>query len=68
MVDTDEVIRIVKSFVWKNKNFVDFYGDMDDFEQEMMLYVFTNLHKFDETRGKLSSWIYKLCSNKGDRR
>lgn len=64
MVDSDEVIKIVKSFVRKNARFVDFYGDMDDFEQEMMLYVFTNLHKFDETRGKLSSWIYKLCSNK----
>ena len=64
MIDTDEVIRIVKSFVWKNKNFVDFYGDMNDFEQEMLLQVFSNIHKYDENKGKLASWIYAVCSNK----
>lgn len=64
MVDTDEVIKIVKSFVRKNARFVDFYGSLEDFEQEMLCHVYSKINKFDKTKGKLSSWVYKICFNK----
>lgn len=60
----DDVVGLVNSFISQNYHkYAYLFGSVDDMRSELLLRLLKRLHKYDATKGKLSTFIFKDCKN-----
>lgn len=57
-----EIIKLVWSFIYRHRSVVGLYGSYDDLFGELMVKVLKKINKYDSSKGKLSTYIYMICS------
>ena len=60
MMDVEEHISFVKWFLQRRNGIPS--SDYEDVEQECLLRIYQKLNKYDETRGKESTFLFLVCS------
>lgn len=58
----EEIIKLVWSFINRHKSVAKLYGSYDDLFGELMVRVLKKINKHDSSKGKLSTYIYMICS------
>lgn len=58
----EEIIKLVWSFINRHKSVAKLYGSYDDLFGELMVRVLKKINKYDYSKGKLSTYIYMICS------
>lgn len=58
----EEIIKLVLSFINRHKSVAKLYGSYDDLFGELMVRVLKKINKHDSSKGKLSTYIYMICS------
>lgn len=58
-----DIIRLTKSFVFRHKTYTHLYGDTDDFIQSLLLKAYKVIPYFDETKTKLSTYLWVIFKN-----
>ena len=58
-----DIMRLVKAFVSRHKTYTHLYGDTDDFIQSLLLKAYRVMPYFDETKTKLSTYLWVIFRN-----
>lgn len=57
-VKPEEVIKLAKSYVTSHYEYVQYFGNREDYVQSLILEVYRRLPSFDTNKGKFSTWCY----------
>ncbi len=45
----------------QRKGYPILYDDVDDIAQELFMYIYNTLNKFDESKSKIKTWVFMKC-------
>lgn len=59
----DNAPKLVRYTIKKNLEAIKYFGSFEDMEQSLLGKVWNAISKFDESKGKLSTYVMAICQN-----
>lgn len=59
----DNAPKLVRYTIKKNLEAIKYFGSFEDMEQSLLGKVWTAISKYDESKGKLSTYVMAVCQN-----
>lgn len=59
----DNAPKLVRYTIKKNQEAIKYFGSFEDMEQSLLGKVWTAISKYDESKGKLSTYVMAVCQN-----
>ena len=64
MIDVNDIIKLARKFANTHRQYAEMYDSTDDYVQELVLSVISNVDTFDNTKGAFSTWCYTVYGTK----